>query len=58
MAALWQSVDIKGEAAANAATELCRPMASITMTAMSRRFMGLKIPRATCKSKQSKWIDF
>ena len=33
--ALWQSVDIEGEVAANAAIEPCRPMASINMTAMS-----------------------
>jgi hypothetical protein len=35
MAEVWQSVDIKGEVAANATTDPCRPMASITMTAMS-----------------------
>lgn len=32
---LWQSVDIEGEVAANAAIEPCRPTASINMTAMS-----------------------
>jgi hypothetical protein len=40
MAALWQFVDINGEIAANAIAELCRPMASITMTAMSGRFIA------------------
>lgn len=33
--ALWQSVDIECEVAANAAIEPCRPMASINRTAMS-----------------------
>ena len=35
MTAVWQSVDIIGEIPANATTELCRQMTSITMTAMS-----------------------
>ena len=35
LAAVWQSVDINGEMPANATTELCKPMTSITMTAMS-----------------------
>jgi hypothetical protein len=35
MAADWQSVDITEEVAANATRELCRPMASITIIAMS-----------------------
>src|SRR5271156_4995338 len=34
-AADWQSVDISGEIPAKATTDPCRPMASITMTAMS-----------------------
>lgn len=33
--ALWQSVDIEAEVAANAAIDPCRPMASINITAMS-----------------------
>ena len=33
--ALWQSVDITGEVAANAAIEPCKPMASINRRAMS-----------------------
>jgi hypothetical protein len=32
---VWQSVDIGGEIPANATTDPCRPMASITMNAMS-----------------------
>jgi hypothetical protein len=35
MAAVGQSVDIKGEIPANATIEPCRPMASITITAMN-----------------------
>jgi hypothetical protein len=35
MAAVWQSVDIKGEIPANATTDPCRPIASITMRAMN-----------------------
>ena len=35
LAAVWQSVDINGEIPANATTELCSPMTSITMMAMS-----------------------
>jgi hypothetical protein len=35
LAAVWQSVDINGEIPANATTELCSPMTSITMRAMS-----------------------
>ena len=31
MAAVWQSVDIKGEIPANATMDPCSPMASITM---------------------------
>ncbi len=34
-AAVWQSVDIICEIPANATTELCSPMASITTSAMS-----------------------
>ena len=35
LAAVWQSVDINGEIPANATTELCSPMTSITMMGMS-----------------------
>ena len=35
VADVWQFVDIKGEIPANATIEPCRPMASMTMTAMS-----------------------
>jgi hypothetical protein len=35
LAPIWQSVDINGEIPANATTELCSPMTSITMMAMS-----------------------
>jgi hypothetical protein len=41
--ALWQSVDIKGEVAANAAMDPCTPRANIKMTEMRRRFMRTKI---------------
>jgi hypothetical protein len=36
---VWQSVDIRGEIPANATTDPCRPMASITMATMSWRFI-------------------
>lgn len=35
MPAVWQSVDISGEFPADATIDPCRPMATITMTAMS-----------------------
>ena len=35
MPAVWQSVDIKAEIPANATTDPCKPMVSITMNAMS-----------------------
>lgn len=35
LAAVWQSVNINGEFPAKATTELCSPMTSITMMAMS-----------------------
>jgi hypothetical protein len=37
VAVVWQCVDINGEVAANAATEPCRPMASIKIRTMSSR---------------------
>jgi hypothetical protein len=55
--ALWQSVDITGEVAANAAIEPCRPMASINMTAMSWRFMGTKIIPGVHRRKLSQKAD-
>jgi hypothetical protein len=39
IAVVWQSVDIDGEVAANAAIEPCRPMANIKIRAMISRFM-------------------
>jgi hypothetical protein len=36
---VWQSVDIKGEVAANAAKEPCRPTAKTKIRAMSPRFI-------------------
>jgi len=36
-AVVWQSVDINGEVAANAAIEPCKPMASIKIRTMSPR---------------------
>jgi hypothetical protein len=51
--ALWQSVGIKGEVAANAAAEPWRPMANINMTAMSGRFMRVKISPSVHLSKLS-----
>jgi hypothetical protein len=36
---VWQSVDINGDVAEYAARDPCRPMASITMAAMSQRFI-------------------
>jgi hypothetical protein len=39
IAVVWQSADIKGEVAAKAATEPCRPRANIKIRAMISRFM-------------------
>ena len=44
-AAVWQLVDIKGAATANAAMGPCRPMTSIRMTAISLRGMTITITR-------------
>jgi hypothetical protein len=52
MAAVWQSVDIRGEIPANATTEPCRPIASITMRAMNWRFMtGILTPDLRLRSQ-------
>jgi hypothetical protein len=55
-AAVWQSVDIRGDAA-KATSELCRPMTSIAIKAMSRRFMGPKIVPAPHRCKLSEYGD-
>jgi hypothetical protein len=52
LAAVWQSVDINGEIPANATTELCSPITSITMMAMSRRFMGKSLTGSRPPGKQ------
>ena len=51
-AAVWQSVDIRGDVA-KATSELCRPMTSIAIKAMSWRFMGSKIIPAPRQRKLS-----
>ena len=38
VAVVWQSADIKGEVAANAVSEPCRPKMTINMTATNWRF--------------------
>ena len=52
--AVWQWVGAKGETPANATTDPCRAMASITMIAMSWRFMfkSLAAPADRSKSKR------
>ena len=48
-----ESADIKGDVAANAASEPCRPMTTTTMTATSRRFIKQSLAVATDRSKLS-----
>jgi hypothetical protein len=56
-AAVWQSVDIRGDVA-NASSELCKPTTSIAIKAMSWRFMGSKISPEPRQRKLSDYGDF
>ena len=50
---MLQSVDINGEAAANAAKEPCRPMASIKIRAVNSRFMNWSLTGTRNRRKPS-----
>src|SRR5579859_6623425 len=52
LAADWQSANIDGEIPANATTELCNPMTSITITAISGRFMRKSLTGSRRRGKQ------
>ena len=54
---VWQSIDSSGEIPANATTELCRPMASITMTAMSGGFIFKSLTAEARRRKLSALVS-
>lgn len=56
-AVAWQSVDINGEVAANAAIEPCSPMAIIKTRATSSRFIPQSLAGAAIRRKLSCWVN-
>jgi hypothetical protein len=56
--AVRQSVPIEGEIPANATTDPCKPMASITMIAMSWRFISKSLTATAVRSKSCVSVKF